>query len=290
MPHAFQLRRDGKREVWQRQLPALAAAIFGAALLASAAAEDAAREELRAAQLMETALWARPSGAEEWARLERVYAELEARFPRDAAVKNARGEFLWSRGEHARAMQAWLAAEQLAPEDAVVLDHLGGGFLSAGDARKAAGYYARAVRSAPENAAYHHNYANVAFLFRHELLDAAHPDADALLRTALAHFGEAARLAPLDLEYARAYAETFYTVPQPDWRAALRAWQHFHDISPRKDFALLNLARVQISLGELPAAQASLNGIQSPEFQRPKARLEEKIRNLSLLPAPTSPD
>lgn len=290
MSHAFQLRRDGKREVRQRQLPALAAALCSAALLASAAANDVAQEELRAARLMETALFARQAGAEEWAKLERVYVELGTRFPRDAAIKNAHGEFLWTRGEQTRAMQAWLAAEQLAPEDAVVLAHLGDGFLAAGEARKAAGYYARAVKSAPDNAAFHHHYANVAFIFRHELLEAAHPDADSRLREALAHFAEAARLAPLDPEYARAYAETFYSVPQPDWRAALRAWQHFHDISPRKDFALLNLARVQIHLGELPEARASLGRIQSPEFHRLKARLEERIQALPAAQSPVSPE
>ena len=239
--------------------------------------ETTARDELRAAELMTAALFARDAGKEEMRKMEFIYAELTAKYPRDAAVKNACGEFLWSVGEPARAVEAWLAAEEIDPKSAVVLDHLGGSFLAAGNPKKAAGYYARATASAPDNATYHYNYANVAFLFRHELLDAARPDAAAMLHDALSHFAAATRLDPLNAEYARAYAETFYSVPNPDWRAALLAWQHFYEITPGKDFALLNLARVHMTLGNKPEARASLARIQSPEFDRLKTRLLERI-------------
>ena len=227
--------------------------------------------------MMETTLLARQAGAEEWKKLARAYEELAAKYPDDAAVRNAQGEFLWTTGEQGPAMGAWLAAEKLEPGNAVVLDHLGGGYLAEGNAVKAAEYFRRAAKSAPANAAYHFSYANVAFIFRHQLLDADHADANSLLRDALAHFEEASRLQPLDAEYARAYAETFYSVPDPDWRAALRAWQHFYDISPRKDFALLNLARVHMKLGNKPEARETLGRIQSPEFSRLKTRLQERI-------------
>ncbi len=209
--------------------------------------------------------------------MERIYADLTAKYPHDAAVKNAQAEFLWSMGEQTRALDAWLAAEKIDPANAIVLDHLGGSFLAAGNAKKAAGFYARATKSAPENPAYHYNYANVAYLFRHELLDDAHPDANAMLRHALFHFAEAARLESLNPEYARAYAETFYTIPDPDWRVALQAWQHFYEITPGKDYALLNLARVHMKLGNKSLAHETLTRIKSPEFDRLKKRLQERI-------------
>lgn len=279
--HAFQLRAEAKHASQQRQLPPRLTLLLAAALLllafpAGSSAADPG-EELQAAKLMEAALFARQADAEEWRKLERVYAALAAKYPADAAVKNAHAEWLWSAGEHERAVEAWQAAEKIEPENAVVLDHLGGSFLAAGDAKQAATYYARATASAPENAAFHYNYANVAFLFRHELLDADRPDAAAILRHALTHFADAARLEPLNPEYARAYAETFYTVPDPDWPAALRAWQHFHEISPQKDFALLNLARVHLKLGNRPEARESLAQIQNPEFDSLKNRLQERI-------------
>lgn len=279
--HAPRLRREIKRDARHRQLLALAGALlFGATLVQSFAetsAASSAQDELRAAKLLEAALFTREAGAEDWQKLDRIYADLEAKYPREATIRNGHAEFLWSIGDHARAVEMWLAAEKIDPANVIVLDHLGGSFLAAGDVKKAAGYYSRAVHNAPTNAAYHYQYANVSFLFRHELLDASHRDADAVMLDALSHFAEAARLEPLDPNYARAYAETFYTVPTPNWHAALLAWQHFYDISPQKDFALLNLARVQMKLGNKPEARACLSRIQNPDFDRLKTRLGERI-------------
>ncbi len=279
--HAFQLRAEGKHTVRQRQLPPRGVALLVAIGLIlpfpAGLAADAPLEGVRAAKLLEAALFARQATPEDWRKLGRVYEELGTQYPRDATVKNAHAEWLWSMGEHEQAVEMWLGAEKLDPANAVVLDHLGGSLLAAGQAKRAAAYYARATASAPENAAYHHNYANVAYIFRHELLDAARPDAAAVLREALTHFAAAARLAPLNPEYARAYAETFYTVPDPDWNAALRAWQHFYEISPGKDFALLNLTRVHMKLGDKSAARAALGRVQAPEFHALRNRLQERI-------------
>jgi tetratricopeptide (TPR) repeat protein len=226
---------------------------------------------------METALYARNAGPAELKKMERIYADLVAKYPKNAAVKNVQGEFYWNISDHKRAVETWLAAEKLDPNNAAVLDHLGGSFLAAGEPRKAAGYFSRALTNDPGNAFYHFNYANVAYLFRHDLLDTKHPDAAAVLRLALSHFAEAARLEPLNPEYARAYAETFYTIPDPDWRTALQAWQRFHDITPNKDSALLNLARVHIRLGQKTEAKETLARIQNPQLARIKAKLEESI-------------
>lgn len=282
--HAFPLRAEAKHGYRQRQLRPRAAVLLAGCLLlgpvsarSAPSAESPAQDELRAAGLMETALFARDAGPEEMRKMERIFADLVARYPHDATVKNAQAEFLWSTGEHARAVEGWLAAEKMDPGNAVVLDHLGGSSMAAGNARQAAAYFARATASAPDNAAYHYNYANVAFLFRHELLDAARPDAAAVLRHALDHFAAASQLQPLNPEYARAYAETFYTVPDPDWRAALLAWQHLYEISPGKDFALINIARVHMKLGNKPEARETLARVQSPEFERLKMRLRDRI-------------
>ena len=110
------------------------------------------------------------------------------------------------------------------------------------------------------------------FLFRHELTDEARA-----IEKALTHFAEAARLAPLDVEYARAYAETFYGVPKADWRAAAEAWEHVREISPNPDFALVNLARVHLRMGQHGAAAGFVERIQSPEFERVKAKIKSQI-------------
>lgn len=226
---------------------------------------------------MAAALFARRAGKEELQQMDGIFAGLETKYPQSAAIVNGHAEFLWSVEEHARAVEKWQAAEKLDANFAPALDHLGDVAFGAGEVRKAADYYARAVRNAPNNATYHFGYANVVFLFRHELHDATHRDSDSLLDEALQHFAEASRLEPLNADYARTLAETFYVLPKPDWNEALKAWRHFYDISPQKDFALLNLARVHMKLGNKPEARANLAEIQDPRFDRLKARLKERI-------------
>ena len=283
MIHAFQLRAEAKHDAGHRQLRAIALAVLLAALPAHAGVPlpppPSALEELHAAKLVEAALFARKAGLEDWQKMERIYTDLEVKYPRDPAIWNGHAEFLWSIDERHRAVEAWLAAEKLDPANAAVLDHLGGSFLAAGEVKKSAGYYARAAASAPDNAAYHFAYANIAFLFRHDLHDATHPDSESVLNEALKQFSEAVRLQPLNADYARAFAETFYTISKPDWHAALQAWQHFHEISPQKDFAFINLARVQMKLGNKDEARASLAQVQGSEFARIKARLSERIES-----------
>ena len=271
------LRREAKHDARHRQLPVLVLLLVFPRVLAETPAGPSLPEELRAAKLLETALLARDPSAEGASKLERIYAGLSAKYPRDATVKNAHGEFLWSLGEPARAVEMWEAAAAIDPKNAVVLDHLASHWLALGEIRKSAGLYARAVSSAPGNAAYHFAYANVTFLFRHELLSDAQPNEEAVLRHSLANFAEASRLAPLNAEYARAYAETFYNLPNPDWKAALAAWQYFAGISPRTDFAQANLARIHLKLGQLDAARTCLERIQGADFQNLKARLSERL-------------
>lgn len=271
------------RDATHRQLRALARAALCCAMLARSFAggpsAPTVAEELRAARLMEAALAARRAEPAEWTRLGAIYAELCAKHPRDAAVRNARGEFLWDRGEHARAVAEWETAEQLDATHATALHHLGGAHLAAADTRKSAAYLRRASDAAPANASYHYELANVLFLFRHDLKDATTDEA-AVIDRAMRHYAAASRLAPLDTEYARAYAETFYSVPKADWNTALAAWQRLLEISPKKEFALSNLTRIHLRLGQRDAAQACLDKIQSVDLERLKGKLQEQIDRL----------
>lgn len=233
--------------------------------------------ELQAAKLMQAALAAREATPEEWRKLDDAYSSLITRNPRDVAVRSARAEFLWQRGDQAGAITEWQIAEKFDPKNAEILSHLGDGFLARGEARKAADYYARAAASSPASAPVHFALANVQFLFRHELLDEARPDAASVLDSALAHFAEASRLAPENADYARAYAETFYSVQKPDWVAALSAWQTVQRLNLQPDFALLNQARIHLKLGQFDAARRSLQQIQAPDYQKLKSRLEKKV-------------
>lgn len=260
-----------------RQLIALAIAVAawlaGAGKSAAQPPASSAAEELQAAKIVEAGVLARGSVPAEMQRLEKIYRDLESRHPGNQEIANASAEMLWTCGKRSEAVAKWKGIESAEPKNAVVLDHLGGACLTLGDSKGAASYFQRAVAAAPENPALHFDVANVLFLFRHDV-DLPETQAFAL---AAHHFSEASRLAPQNAEFARAYAEVFYALPSPDWRVALAAWEKFRSISPNKDFAFANLARVHMKLGEKDHARACLAQIRSTDFDRLKARLLQRI-------------
>lgn len=270
-------RRETMREIRDRQLLPLALILGSLLALPARPAQPApaspAVEELRAAKVLELSVLARGAPAKEQAKLRRMYADLERNYPLDASIENGYAEFLWNIEDREQAMRRWRAAEQIDPRNGVVLNHLGGAHLAIGEVRQAFNWFTRAVEVEPNNPLYHFNLANVAFVFRHDL-EKGDENAFALAHH---HFAEASRLAPADAEYARAYAEVFYSIPNPDWSAALAAWNRFREVTTNKDFALLNLARVHMKLGQKDQARACLAEVKGSEFGKLKARLGQRI-------------
>jgi tetratricopeptide (TPR) repeat protein len=258
----------------QRQLSALLVALgLGLTRTAGAVSGHPPDQALSAVETLAHAALARDGNAAERAHVHQLFAALEKEHPRDSRVKNAYAEFLWDCGENDAAVRRWRDAAALDPRNAIVLNHLGAAHLRAGDARAAFRCFTDASSAEPTNPLYHFNLANVAFLFRHDL-GIAEEKAFAL---ALEHFADASQRAPTDVEYARAYAEAFYTVPDADWCTALAAWQHYYELTPKKDFALLNLARVHMKLGQKAEARDCLSRVTGQEFARIKTRLNERI-------------
>src|SRR5947207_14433019 len=102
-----------------------------------------------------------------------------------------------------------------------------------GRVREATDQFLLAVRSESDNPDYHFDLANLEFVLRRDLTAAWKIDSAELLQRALFQFREASRLAPMDLEYARAYAETFYGMPDPGWEEAQVALQHYREHSTK---------------------------------------------------------
>jgi len=167
-----------------------------------------------------------------------------------ASAHLAYAEFLASNGKLRAAIVQWQTAQAIDPANAAIANSLGGAYLRMGRAAESADQFARAVGIESNNAAYHYNLANVEFMLRRDLTVAWHMEPAELLRHALAEFRDASRLSPNDLEYARAYAETFYGLPDPDWSEAEVAWKHVLELSPQRDFAYLQLARVSLKRGD----------------------------------------
>ena len=137
-----------------------------------------------------------------------------------------------------------------------------------------------AVRSESDNPDYHFDLGNVEFILRNDLTAAWKIDSAELLKRALFQFREASRLAPTDLEYARAYAETFYGMPNPDWKEAQAAWQHYLELSTNLNFAYLQLARVSLKQHNKAEALSFLNKISDSSFSEVKEKLRKQAEEL----------
>src|SRR5437870_9826785 len=145
--------------------------------------------------------------AKERLRVEQIYYQLVRDNPQSVPAQNALAAFLWKNGKVERAVEHWRTAQRLEPENGEAANSLGGAYLRMGRVREAAEQFLLAVRSESDNPDYHFDLGNVEFVLRHDLAAVWKIDSAELLRRALFEFREASRLAPMDLEYARTYAE-----------------------------------------------------------------------------------
>ena len=213
-------------------------------------------------------------------RAQMVHEKFLQEHPTSVAAHIAYAEFLFESGNLRAAVVHFRTAQQLDPKNAAIANSLGGAYLRMGRAADSAEQFSRAIGLASENAAYHFNLANVEFMLRHDLTAAWKMDLPDVLRLALAEFREASRLSPRDAEYARAYAESFYAMPDPDWSEAVAAWKHVLALSPQGDFAYLQLARVSLRLGDATEARRFLDQITDARHDGLKRKLKAEADRL----------
>jgi tetratricopeptide (TPR) repeat protein len=234
------------------------------------------RIEIKAAHKAALALANPNITAKERLRVEQIYYQLVRDNPQSAPAQNALAAFLWKNGKLEAAVEHWQTAQRLEPENAEAASSLGGVYLRAGRVREAADQFLLAVRSESDNPDYHFDLGNVEFIFRNDLTAAWKIDSAELLRRALFQFREASRLAPTDVEYARAYAETFYGIPNPNWKEAQVAWQHYLELSTNRNFAYLQLARVTLKQSRKAEALSFLDKISDPRFFQVREKLRKQ--------------
>lgn len=230
--------------------------------------------EGRAESAAENLVKATPSPTE--TPSEADYQRLIGQNPREPQFHEAYAAFLADAGRLQEAQGEFQAARKLEPANSRVAHSLGECDLQMGDIQGAFTNYRDAVILEPKNALYHFSLANLLFLFRKQL-GTSEKDS---IQEAMRYFAKASTLEPLNLEYARSYAETFYGIPQsgkPDWSAAGKAWLHVLQIAPDKDFARINLARVSLKEGDQAAARQWLEKVHNPSYRTIRDKISRQI-------------
>jgi Flp pilus assembly protein TadD len=240
------------------------------------------RIEIKAAHKAAAAL-AKPNvTTKERLSVEQIYYQLVRDHPQSVPAQNALAAFLWKNGKAEAAVEHWRTAQRLDPNNGEAASSLGGAYLRIGRVREAAEQFLLAVRSESNNPDYHFDLGNVEFIFRSDLTAAWKIDSAELLQRALFQFREASRLAPTDVEYARAYAETFYGMPNPDWKEAQVAWQHYLELSTNRNFAYLQLARVTLKQRKKAEALSFLDKISDSSYSEVKEKLRKQAEAISV--------
>jgi cytochrome c-type biogenesis protein CcmH/NrfG len=236
--------------------------------------------EIKAAHKAAEALANPNVTAKERLRVEQIYYQLVRDNPQSVPAQNALAAFLWKNGKAEAAVEHWRTAQRLEPKNGEAANSLGGAYLKMYRFPEAAAQFLWAVSSESDNAAYHFDLANVEFLFRRDLTAAWKIDSAELLQRALFQYREASRLAPTDLEYARAYAETFYGMPNPDWEEAQIAWQHYLELCTDRNFAYLQLARVSLKRHKKAEALSFLAKVSGSLYSEVKEILRKQAEAL----------
>jgi tetratricopeptide (TPR) repeat protein len=238
------------------------------------------RIEIKAAHKAAEALANSNVTAKERLRVEQIYYQLVRDNPQSVPAQNALAAFLWKNRKAEAAVEHWRTAQRLEPENGEAASSLGNAYLTMGHVREAAEQFLLAVRSESGNPDYHFDLGNVEFVLRGDLTAAWKIDSAELLQRALFQFREASRLAPMDLEYARAYAETFYGMPNPDWKEAQVAWQHYLELSTNRNFAYLQLARVSLKRNKKAEALSFLDKVSDSSYSEVKEKLRKQAEAL----------
>lgn len=236
--------------------------------------------EIKAAHKTAAALANPNVTAKERLRVEQIYYQLVRDHPQSVPAQNALAAFLSKNGKVEAAVEHWRTVQRLQPDNGEAANSLGGAYLRMGRVREAARQFLLAVRFESDNPDYHFDLGNVEFVFRRDLTAAWKIDSAELLERALFQFREASRLAPTDREYARAYAETFYGMPNPDWEQAQIAWQHYLKVCTDRNFACLQLARVSLKQHKKAEALSFLNKVSGSLYSEVKEKLWKQAEAL----------
>jgi Flp pilus assembly protein TadD len=231
-------------------------------------------------QVTNPSLWQRAAHRARLRRLEADYKLFIAQHPRHSAALVAYGGFLYDQHREEEGAQCWEKAVATDPQCAKAYNDLGQHYGHYGRAADALRYHQRASELDPTEPIYPFNWATTCILFRKDAQAVYGWDTAEIFQRSLDAFRKARDLAPAEPEFATAYAESFYAVPNADWEEALAAWEfclrQTQDEVQRQRICS-HLARVCLNLRRLDRARDWLAKMTLPEFLPVRKTLERRL-------------
>jgi tetratricopeptide (TPR) repeat protein len=199
------------------------------------------------------------------------------------------GKFLRLVGERAQAYVVFQHAYRINAKTAVVNQELGNYLAEEGQYVPALGFFVQAVELAPNEPLYHYQLGELLNIYYNHYLDDKIYTEDTLNRALIGEFARAAALDPSEPGYAWRYAESYYDILDPDWNAALAAWDSLakRTTSPVElEVIRLHRARVLLELNRNDEARPLIAQPVSPALEATRAQLAQRLAAQTAAPTP----
>jgi len=213
-------------------------------------------------------------------QLTREYESLLRDNPKFAAGYASYGYMLWKISLRKQAVAILLKANQLDPDIPLVKNELGNYLAEEGKPLEALNYYLSAVKLDSKEPLYHYQIGTLLYEARDEFLKSGEWSRAAIDHSMQEAFKNACLMAPDRIEFAYRYAESFYDMQEPDWGAALKAWQDLesHAASDiERQTMRLHQANVLLNMGKPDLARKTLDSVTDPALQVQKLKLNAQI-------------
>jgi len=213
-------------------------------------------------------------------QLTREYESLLRDNPQFAAGYACYGYMLWKVGLRKEAVAILLKANQIDPEIPLVKNELGNYLAEEGKPLEAVNYFLSAIKLEPNEPLYHYQLATLLYEARDDFLKSGEWTRDSVDHAMQEAFRRAAELAPDRIEFTYRYAESFADMRDPDWPAALKAWQGLEagaKSDVERQTMRLQEANVLLNMGNAGQARKVLDTVTDPTLEPQKQRLVARL-------------
>jgi tetratricopeptide (TPR) repeat protein len=213
-------------------------------------------------------------------QLTHEYESLLKDNPEFAAGYASYGYMLWKISLRKEAAAILLKANQLDPDIPLVKNELGNYLAEEGKPLEALNYYLAAVKLEPAEPLYHYQIGTLLYEARDAFLQSGEWSRAAVDHSMQQGFRRAAELAPDRIEFSYRYAESFYDMQDPDWVAALGAWEGLESRAQseiERQTMRLHEANVLLNMGKSGQARKVLDAVTDPTLGAQRQKLVDRL-------------
>lgn len=192
----------------------------------------------------------------------------------------AYGYLLGKIGQRKASIAILLRGNKLDPDVPLVKNQIGNFLAEEGRPREALPYYLAAIKLEPKEPLYHYQLGTLLYVARDDFIKSGEWTADGLDHAMHEAFRQAAELAPDRLEFTYRYAESFYDQANPDWDAALKAWNALEaqaQTELERQTMRLHVVNVLLKQGKSDHARVLLDSVTEPALQAQKQKLVAQL-------------